>query len=150
MEDQVQGEAESEVEEHPIQLRSLNVRELHAKTHIPPDAIEDVDVGAYSISVGHSDFDEKIKNIQVGVKLEAGSDDPDDAPFSLTIELVGDFQVDDERFPVDHLDNWARENAPYILLPYLREHVYALTARCGLEPMILPLAVVPTKKQTED
>lgn len=139
------NQADSDFEEHPIQIRSLNVRELRIKTHIPPESIDEIESGGYSILVGHSDYDGE--TIQVGVKLTAGDEDPEEAPFVLVTELVGEFEVDEERFPVEHLDDWAYENAPYILMPYLREHVSALTSRCGLDPMLLPLAKVPTKEQ---
>ena len=136
----------TDFERHPIQIRSLNVRELHLKTHVPSDSIDEIDSSAYSILVGHSDYDGE--SIQVGVKLTAGDEDPEEAPFRLVAELVGEFEVDEDEFPVEHLGDWAYENAPYILMPYLREHVFALTNRCGLDPMLLPLAKVPTKDQS--
>lgn len=137
----------SDFEEHPIQLRALNVRELHIETHVPAESIGEIESSAYSILVGHGDYDGE--TVQVGVKLNAGDEDPAEAPFALAAELVGEFEVDEDRFPVERLGDWARENAPYILLPYLREHVFALTNRCGLDPMLLPLATVPTKEQTD-
>ncbi len=36
-----------------------------------------------------------------------------------------------------------------ILQPYLREHVFALTARAGFQPLILPLIEVPTLVQKQ-
>lgn len=133
---------------HPIQLVSIGVRELHITANEHPDVDTTSDSGDFFFSVGTSDYDPDTQSIGVGVRLEIGTDKckcEEPSPFILTIELVGTFDVD-EKFPVKHIDRWARNAAPLILFPYLREHAFALTARCGFKPILLPLLEVPTFK----
>lgn len=109
--------------------------------------IESEDGGLCSISVGHGEYDTDNKTITVGLKLEIdeieGHPTP---PFLLTIEIVATFKVDETKFNRDNIIDFARRNAPYIMMPYLREHAYALTAKCGFKPIVLPLTEVPTVK----
>lgn len=67
----------------------------------------------------------------------------DKAPFRLIVELVGVFTIGDE-FPEDKIDHFAKYNAPIILMPYIRENVYSLAIRAGID-IYLPLVQVPTK-----
>ena len=60
------------------------------------------------------------------------------------VEILGLFNVDDERFPIKSVHSWAKQNAPLILYPYLREQVFSLTSRAGFEGTLLPLFQVPT------
>jgi preprotein translocase subunit SecB len=60
------------------------------------------------------------------------------------VEILGRFSIDTKAFPVEHVPEWARTNAPIMLFPYLREHVYSLTLRAGFKPAVLPLITVPT------
>lgn len=135
------------MDQHPIQINSLSVRELHIKTHVPVEVIEDSLEESYTISVGHSDYDHELQAIQVGLKFKAGSENPDESPYDLSVEIVGNFSVNADEFPVRKVEDWAKENAPFILMPYLREQVYSLTTRCGIEPIVIPLTVIPTKRQ---
>ena len=91
-----------------------------------------------------SEYDQDEKEIGVSAKIESGFDDEESQPYSIRIEIVGSFRVDEDRFDVGDLEDWARRNAPLILFPYLREHAYALSSRCGFDPLILPLMEVPT------
>lgn len=132
---------------HSIQLLKVNIVELYIKSNQPPDETIGVDEVKIPFFVGHSDFDEENRKIAVMVKVEIGTADEkeenEDSPFSLRVEIVGEFKVT-EKFPIEHIDNWARRNAPFILMPFLREHVYALTLRSGFKPINLPLLEVPT------
>ena len=76
--------------------------------------------------------------------MEVGMEENTETPFSMKIELRGEFRINEREFPIDKIDDWARKNAPLILLPYLREQAFSLTARCGFKPLVLPLFVVPT------
>jgi preprotein translocase subunit SecB len=97
-----------------------------------------------AFAVGHSDYDKENSTIQVATKIEVGMDKrKPKLPFSMRIELIGVFKVDESNFPVDKIMDWALRNAPIIMFPYLREHAFALTARSGFSPMILPLMQVP-------
>lgn len=132
---------------HPIQLKSLGVRELSIISNVPPDREIEADVNQCSIRIGITDYDSKTKAIMVTLRLEYGTKRDDvDAPFTLKIEIVGFFEVDESQFPVQHISHWASNNAPLILYPYLREHAFGLSSRCGFRPLLLPLLEVPTFK----
>lgn len=134
---------------HPIQMVSLGVKELYIVAHEPPDLSIGVDTeegGVCSIMVGHGEFNEVDKTISVGLKLEIGESQDTKTPFSLRIELIGTFKVDDSQFKTEHLFDWAHRNAPYVMMPYLREHAFSLSEKCGFRPIILPLTEVPSFK----
>ncbi len=130
---------------HPIQLVNLGVRELFIESHQAPDP----NVGAVpeecSIQISSSPYDSSNKRLIVSLRLESGvKADPTKTPYAMRIELVGVFQVDDTQFSVEHVDDWARNGAPLVMFPFLREHAYSLSLRCGFRPMLLPLLDVPT------
>lgn len=137
---------------HAIQLKSVAVSELHLEAHQRPDPEAGPPLEDMPLMVGHSDYDRENKAISVAVKVEFGptydknieNEDEDKYPYSLKVEIVGDFEIDEDSFNIEYIDDWAARNAPMILQPYLREHVYSLTLRCGFEPFILPLLQVPT------
>jgi len=131
---------------HPISIEEVQIKELSIRGNVPPDTVDENIEIKYSIRVGHSDYDEETSRIFVGLSLETGQEleEESDSPYSIKIELVAMFKIDEERFQEKHVNDWARRNAPFILFPYLREQVYALTIRCGYKPLILPLVEVPT------
>ncbi|MDR3566760.1 MAG: protein-export chaperone SecB [Syntrophobacteraceae bacterium] len=136
---------------HDIQLKEVKVVELFIKSKQRPVQTVGVASAQFSISAEHGEYDAKNKSIHVLTTAEAGMDDITETPYSIRVRIVGFFSVDDEKFDSQNIDHWAKNNAPAILYPFLREHVYALTARCGFEPAILPLVVLPTlvpKKKT--
>ena len=128
---------------HPIQLSSLNVLELFIRVNELVENEMDIKKGEVSILHGHSEYDPENHTVQVGLKLEVGMTDEPKTPFSMKVDLTGNFKVDEERFDLKNVDDWAKRNAHVILYPYLREHAYALAVRCGLPPVILPLIEVP-------
>lgn len=138
---------------HPIQLREVKVLKLSIEAN--PEFDEDncskeiSDFGFYHM---HSDYDAEAKAFWVRVKATIGSNDecdeqPEDeqeqSPFHMEVELVGLFSVDESAFPAEQVESFARQNAPLIVYPYLREHVYSLTNRAGFESTLLPLFEVP-------
>ncbi|MGB8993061.1 MAG: protein-export chaperone SecB [Desulfobaccales bacterium] len=130
---------------HPIQLISLNVMELSIKVNQPPKSVDlKLDGEDFNLRSGRSEYDEKNHIIQVGVKLEIGGEEGQKSPFILKVVIGGVFKVDETKFAKEHIQDWAKRNAPIILYPYLREQAYALTARCGFPGIILPLLEVPT------
>jgi len=133
---------------HPIQLISVNVKELYIKPNVSPDISVGVAEGnVCSISVGHSEYNTENHTIVTFIKLEIGEEGKEsNTPFNLKIELVATFEVDETRFAVEHLTDFARWNAPFIMMPYLREHAFSLSSKCGFKPIILPLTEVPTNK----
>lgn len=138
---------------HPIQLQGIRVKELFLKVYDPKQAQEnDFDL-PFTFKVGHSNFDAENNQIAVGVLGSVGRDIDEDCldedssspnPFVIRAELVGQFSVETSLFPVEKIEQWARENAPLILLPFLREHIYGLASRSGIKEVIVPMFVVPT------
>ena len=143
---------------HPIQAITITPKELRLSTHVPPNLDLEYDESEFILEVSHSDYFADEKRIQIGARVRLGSENPEvdgegnikGIPFFLSVEIVGIFQVDDSRFPVERLIEWATTNAMYIMFPYLREHVYALTSRTGLRPLLLPLLVVPLFKISKE
>ena len=129
---------------HDIQLKEVKVVELFIKSKRRPVQTVGVAPAQFSINSEHGDYDAKNKSIHVLTTAEAGTDDKTETPYSIRVCIVGFFSVNDDKFDTQNIDHWAKNNAPAILYPFVREHVYALTARCGFEPAILPLVVLPT------
>lgn len=144
------GENKKFIRLHGIQLESLNIVELSIKLNEPPDVELEISDDAVAVSFGHSKYNEEDHSIQVGVKLGVGSGDKEKVPFSMRIELFGVFRVDEDKFDKKYVTDWARKNAPYTLMPYLREQAYALSTRVGLPPLILPLAEIPPYTMKQD
>lgn len=62
----------------------------------------------------------------------------DDSPFFLEVSMIGVFSIDESNKNMD-LDTFSRNNAPALILPYLREYISNTTMRAGLmSPFILP------------
>jgi len=129
---------------YPIQLLQIGVRELWIQANTPPAVSTEIELKDCAIYAGHSPYDKSSNTIVISIKLELGKGKDD--PVSMRIELRGLFHVDEQAFPIKALPQWALGNAPVILLPYLREQTYALTARCGFKPLVLPLVEVQTIK----
>ena len=140
---------------HPIQLRFVAVRELHINSFFPPSTAS-YTAAAGNLETTSSPFDNATHLLQTGIIYQSGrmtepSVEEIDAmrasqeqPFRIRVHLVAEFKVDVAKFSVEQLPSWAKVNAPMILFPFLREQVYALTARCGYNPIILPMIHVPT------
>ncbi len=139
------SERKAKFQEHPIQLINLGVRELFIQSNRPPDLTVTAEPDACSIKVTSTPYDSKEKHIMVSLKLELGiGPDESKLPYAMRIELIGVFEVDDTRFAVEHVADWAMRGAPIVLYPYLREHAFGLSSRCGFKPLLLPLLEVPT------
>lgn len=135
---------------HAIQLVNLRVSDLviHANLSVPQDEKD----GNFSIECGHSKYDNESKQIQVKIAIRIGDASSDvgerDVPFTLEVVMHGLFEVDESRFDIQYIEDWARKNAPLILYPYAREQVYSLTSRAGFKESLLPLLEIPTFKVT--
>jgi preprotein translocase subunit SecB len=136
-------ENKKEYENHPIQLRSLKVLELSIKVIPEHDQHQLPDIGKFSLFHGHSEYVQTEKAIAVKIGVEIGRK-VEATPFELRVEILGLFEVDDEKFPLKSIHSWAKQNAPLILYPYLREQVFNLASRAGFEGILLPLFQVPT------
>ncbi|MEI9897189.1 MAG: protein-export chaperone SecB [Chthoniobacter sp.] len=146
---------------HPIQLRFVAVRELHIKTFYPPGSSIKYSSAEAQLQINDAALDPETNLIQVGLVFQSGREqDPTDAelatmrstqeqPFRLMVHIVAEFYVDVTKFPAEKVPLWAKVNAPGLMYPFLREHVFALTARCGFNPIILPLIHLPTIQRKE-
>ncbi|MEZ9316501.1 protein-export chaperone SecB [Vibrio lentus] len=137
---------------HPVQLREIKVLKLSIEDN--PDFEKEhssEDFSDFGFYHQHSDYDAEAQVFWVKVKAVIGESDDDceteedskEAPFNMEVELVGLFSVDESSFNVEHIDSFARRNAPLVIYPYLREHVYSLTSRAGYDSTLLPLFEVP-------
>lgn len=133
--------------QHAIQLVALKVLELSIKANPEVEDPHSQQIGEANLSLvtGYTKYDEE--EHKIGVKISAEiSEEHEALPFTLRVELVGIFDVDESRFPIMHIESWAKTNAPLVLYSYLREQVYGLTTRAGFPGMLLPLFEIPTFK----
>lgn len=134
---------------HPIQLRNIYVDELHAVVHDRISFIDQDYPKTFDYTVFSTDFNEE--NSTISVKVEFSIQPPDDSeildrPFSMKVVVTAAFSVNTEIFPVDLLEDWSFNNAPVVLIPFIRENAYALSSRIGFEPVLVPMIEVPTVK----
>lgn len=133
---------------HPIQLESILVKELFVRNNALSSDMPDELNSKFKFKIAHDKFDEQTNIIHVGIIIESGEPDSQSDEhvelLDLRIHLLGAFVVDKEYFPIDKIEHWATNNAPLILYPYAREHVYSLTGRVLNSPVILPLLQIPT------
>jgi preprotein translocase subunit SecB len=139
-----------ELKVHPIQLRFLGVKELVAKTFIPPTLeiqITKLDPSSNArIRYIPSEYDEQKRTFSAIVSVQIGTDDEDnyELPVYLKVSLIGIFFVDESVTDRKLIDFFIKNNAQYILHPYIREQVFSLSAKCGITPVILPTITIPT------
>ncbi len=133
---------------HAIQLEGIAVKELFIRINSYEQNDNEIDRN-FKLGIGHSEFDGKIGEIDVGIIVKIGN--PDDhegdekkSEFDLKVHLLAKFSVDQSRFPIGQIAHWTENNAPLVLYPYIREHVHALSVRAGVKPILLPLMEVPT------
>ncbi|HDI3228835.1 TPA: protein-export chaperone SecB [Vibrio cholerae] len=132
---------------HPIQIMGVKVRELSVRNNSPIDDNTELE-GKFKFKVAHGKYDEESSSINVGLIIELGTPETESSkePLDLRVHILAKFHIDAGSFPVDKLEHWAQFNAPMILYPYAREHVYSLTGRVLSSPVLLPLLQVPTLK----
>lgn len=133
---------------HPIQLFDIEILHLsfekgglEAESSVDDG---DPDKGHFKFFHAHSNYNEEHKTFAVKVKATVdNSASEDEVPYTINVEILGGFRVDDESFPLESIPSFAERNAPLVLYPYLREQVFGLASRAGIEQPILPLFEVP-------
>jgi preprotein translocase subunit SecB len=133
---------EYKYKKHAIQFERIIVRELSFKKkdiNEPSDVVTEP-----KFFIGKSDYDKQNHSISIGLiaKIEG-----DKSKFNCTVDIIGVFSVDENNFDIKNLDSWSKVNAPFILHPYLREHLFKLTLEATGEGYLLPLVEVPTSGQ---
>ncbi len=127
---------------HPIQLIDLQIRELRILVNNPAECQKDNLEAKVAYQVGSHTFKDDKDILMAGLRCLINIDQ-ENAPFEVLVDIVGVFTVGDE-FPRDKVEHFAKHNAPIILMPYIRENVYSLAIRAGVN-VHLPLVQVPTK-----
>jgi preprotein translocase subunit SecB len=134
---------------HAIQLVKLRVLELALKVNNLA-APKDSEFGEFSIETAHSAYNHEKRQINVRMRVISGEPNSDEENIiNLKVEVLGVFDVNENAFPMDKINHWADFNAPLVLYPYVREHVYSLTSRAGFTGALLPLLEIPTFKVTK-
>lgn len=140
---------------HPIQLQEIIISKLSVVIHDHETAIAYKGSVSMKMKNGRSNFSVDDKTIAIGIHMKVEpiqsefpdnhkNDDEINTPaFVLEVELHGQFLIDLEKFQQKHIDLWAKINAPFLLLPYVREHIYGLANRAGIRGMMLPLFIQP-------
>ena len=130
---------------HPVQLQWVAARELFVKLARPLGRDYRLPAEEVRIESAASAYDPASGTVQVSLQALAGGEtDAEGAALRLKVVLVGHFTVNESLFPLGQIEEWTAVGAPMTLYPYLREEVSALTARCGIAPLVLPLLQVPT------
>lgn len=65
-------------------------------------------------------------------------EDFDDVPFVISIEMQGDFSWSND-MNKDIVKVLLKQNAPAVLLSYMRPYITTITTGSGYPPLILPL-----------
>jgi len=143
-------------EHHPIQLNEITVLKLNVTVNDPVVARDYEGEISLRLDLGRSEFDRDAPNVLVGLRVfsdstpSSGSQEDseqkegqDQPAFSIEVELLGHFTVDYSKFKFEHLDSWTKVNAPFLLLPFVREQVYGLAVRAGIKGLVFPLFVQP-------
>lgn len=142
--------SDSTVSIHPISLNWVSPRELRFVATKRGKSDLNINEDDFRMGDRHSDLDPSSNTIHVFLRGEIGvEEDFANLPFYLLVELVGQFKVNTTLFPVEKLDLWADKVAPYILYPFLREHIYGLSSRAGYPAVTIPLLEVPSLKQSD-
>ena len=129
---------EKQFTKHAIQLEKIIVNEASFKlTEYSGQLV----LPNPKFLIGKSEYDKQNHLVSIGfmVKIEG-----DQFNYTCTIEIVGLFSVDENKFDISKIDDWGDKNAPFILLPYLRQYLFNLTIMFSGEGFTLPLVEVPT------
>jgi preprotein translocase subunit SecB len=126
---------------HGIQLNYVGVKAIHFESVRLPSTYRQEDLGDLVLGNGRSEYDRKEKVITVITKVEIKAKD---GTLEARIELVAQFRVDESQFPADRVEDWAERAAYFVLLPFLREHLYSLSCRTGMPLVMMPLLQLPT------
>lgn len=137
--------SETKFDLHPIQLEDITVSKLSLVVVNQKEALSCAGEIKFKIEMGTSEFKENDANISVGIRIQAQPfvEEGSECPFSIEIDLAGHFKVDYSKFKYEHLKRWSRVNAPFIILPYAREHIYGLALRAGIRGLVFPLFIQP-------
>lgn len=139
--------ATEEMKKHPIQLIDIRVNDITFKRM--NDSVGEINVTS-RVAFGKAVYSPDVEIIKCGVKAECQGKHDNEIEFILTVEIIGIFSIEKATFSIDMVPAWQEKNAPYILMPFLREQVYSLSLRTGIPQIIIPMAIVPTTRSTTE
>lgn len=136
------AEKQLDIAQHAIQLNYVGVKDITFHCDRLPNTLDLSNLEGPNFFVGRGDYDPEANTIHVIHRIELSL--PDTKSFVFRVELVSEFSVDEAAFPVEKVHDWADRASFYVVFPYLREEVYALSIRVGMKPVLLPLLQIPT------
>lgn len=123
-----------------MQLRECEVHELTFRTRVPNKAIK---VEEFGLGFARSPYDSENRWLDVLISFEAGSSDLSSAKYYFKVEIRGRFENTEGSSEAEKIERWAENAAQFVMIPYLREHVYSISLRCGMKPIVIPLYQLP-------
>lgn len=114
-----------------IQLKGWKVKQLSFKINDKPSKVSKKN--SFNLSVGHSFSEDNDREFGIGFIIMIR-----DAEFSIKLEMLFLFQIDqhiDEDFKQS---DFVKINAPAIAFPYVRSYISNFTLQSGFDPIILP------------
>ena len=138
---------------HSIQLRDIFISRLSIQINDAKTAHDYAGEVELSLQIGTSKLVEGEGHIGVGIlaNVTPKTSESESTPaFVVDVELNGQFTVDLNTFKFENLERWSKVNAPFLLLPYVREQVYGLAIRAGVKGLIFPLFVQPGSIRKEN
>lgn len=130
---------------HPIQLEFIGVKELIAKTFVPPTPDMEFNIrDGFKQGIASSEYNSEERVFSVLVQTSVGEDNTDsDYPGFISVAIIGHFKVISDDFKVKDIKHFAENYSIYLLQPYIRDYFFFLSAKCGFKPILLPLTRVP-------
>jgi len=91
----------------------------------------------FTIDIEPINLDENIFNIALNVTFFSTSASSEEHEVDFFIKMIGLFEKigDHSEIPNDYFVN---VNAPAIIFPFVREHVSSITAKAGIDAVLLP------------
>ena len=129
---------EKSFKKHAIQLEKIIVNEASFKL-VEFKGTPAIPNPKYFIGKSEYDKENHIVSIGLMAKIEG-----EQFGYICVVDIIGLFTIDESNFEVSKIDQWCDINAPYILHPYLRQHLFNLTLNATGEGFLLPLIEVPT------
>lgn len=149
------SENNSGLHPHPLELVRVDVVQLTFITNKRPSMETLIDGRRVELSIRQDEIKSKSEWLEVFVRaaygipgIDCAPDEPPPTDCSLIVELAGTFRKHVD-LPQETLKLFQNNGALITLTPYLREHVYSLSARAGIQPIIIPILQVPMFKITE-
>lgn len=131
---------------HPIQLRDVIVNELNGLVRDSEAARGyrgDVTIKTRMANTPYQEGSSFV-GVQVEVDIHADVDGKDVEPcFEISVKLEGHFEIDITQFKPEFIDEWARVNAVFLVMPFVRENAYGLAVKLGIHGLVFPLYIIP-------